>query len=317
MAFVRVVEANTFAAAARGLGMSASGVSRAVSRLETQLGVRLLARTTRSLSLTEEGRAFYDRCQRILADLNEATESVGAAREHPQGRLRVASTMAIGRAALLPHLPEFNRLYPDIRLELSMSDQPLDMVEEGIDCALRIGQMADSSLIAKRIGQLRMITCASPDYLRKHGYPRDLSSLREHDCIGYVKPIRGVIPWYFETEHGREEVDVAPALSLNDAESVMQAGIMGLGIIQTTDYVAASALARGELVPLFPAMIAAGPPLWIVYPQRRHVSARVQVFIDWICQLFDRCAGTCTEMARFNHMVQSASMPALALRKVG
>lgn len=294
VAFVRVVEAHSFAAAAPRLGMSASGVSRAVARLETQLGVRLLARTTRALRVTEEGQAFYARCRRILTDLDEATESVGAARETPKGRLRVAATMSIGRAALLPFLPEFHARYPDIRLELSMGDRPVDMIEEGIDCAIRIGELSDSSLVARRLGKLRLVTCASPGYLHERGKPTRLEHLREHACIGYVKPVRGVLPWEFDGADGeRVSLDVAPMLSLNDAESVIQAAVMGLGVIQTGDWVAAPYLARGELVPLFEDMVAGGPSLWIVYPQRRHLSARVQVFIDWITELFGRCANDC------------------------
>lgn len=293
IAFVRVVEAHSFAAAARQLGMSASGVSRALTRLETRLGVRLLARSTRSLRVTEEGAQFYQRCQRILADLADATEAVGEARERPQGRLRVASTMSIGRAALLPYLPEFHARYPEIRLELVMGDRPIDMIEEGVDCAIRIGDLADSSLVARRIGRLRLITCAAPAYLRRHGIPRRLEDLTRHDCIGYVKPTRGVISWEFSTADGPARVDVAPKLSINDAESVVQAAVMGLGIIQTGDCVAAPYISRGELVPLFEAQMAPGPALSIVYPQRRHLSARVQVFIDWLCELFDEASQTC------------------------
>lgn len=310
-AFVRVVEAHSFAAAAPQLGMSASGVSRAISRLEAALGVRLLARSTRSLSVTDEGTAFYTRCRQILADLAEATETVGGAREHPQGRLRVAATMSIGRAALLPHLPDFHARYPDIRLELDMGDRPLDMIEEGIDCAIRIGDMPDSSLVARRIGQLRLITCASPGYLLKHGRPTRLEDLREHACIGYVKPPRGVLPWEYDTPEGRRSIDVAPMLALNDAESVIQAAVMGLGVIQTGDWVAGPYLKHGKLVPLFEGAMARGPALWIVYPQRRHISARVQVFIDWIGEVFASSAQYCTRSIAATH---DAGTPA-TLRK--
>lgn len=296
-AFVRVVEAHSFAAAARQLELSASGVSRAVSRLEASLGVRLLARTTRSLNITEEGRAFYERCRRILADLAEATETVGEAREHPRGRLRIAAAMSVGRALVLPHLPEFHERYPDIRLEMVLGDRTLDMVEEGIDCALRVGELADSSMVARRIGQFRTLTCASPGYLKKHGRPDTLDDLGRHHCIGYVKPVRGVISWDFQTPKGRTSIDVAPMLALNDAESVIQAGVLGLGIIQTGYAVAATYLKHGKLVPVLEDFETSGPEMWMVYPQRRHLSSRVQVFIDWISEVFEREGRCCPNAA--------------------
>lgn len=296
-AFVRVVEAHSFAAAARQMELSASGVSRAVSRLEASLGVRLLARTTRSLSITEEGRAFYERCRRILSDLDEATESIGEAREHPRGRLRVGAAMSVGRALVLPHLAEFHERYPDIRLEMVLGDRTLDMVEEGIDCSLRVGELADSSMVARRIGQFRTLTCASPGYLEKHGRPRTLDELGDHRCIGYVKPVQGVIPWDFWTTDGRTSIDINPMLSLNDAESVIQAGVQGLGLIQTGYAVAATYLKYGKLVPLLEDMETTGPEMWIVYPQRRHLSSRVQVFLDWISEVFERQCRICTNAA--------------------
>ncbi|HEX7339719.1 MAG TPA: LysR family transcriptional regulator [Rhodanobacteraceae bacterium] len=297
-AFVRVVEAHSFAAAARQMTLSASGVSRAVARLETGLGVRLLARTTRSLSVTEEGRAFYERCRRILADLDEATESIGAAREHPRGRLRLAAAMSVGRALVLPHLAEFHERYPDIQLEMVLGDRVLDMVEEGIDCALRVGELADSSMVARRIGQFRTLTCASPAYLEKYGRPHRLDELGKHRCIGYARSASGVLPWVFWTDEGRTSVDIAPMLTLNDAESVIQAGVQGLGLIQTGYVVAATYLKHGKLVPVFEDLETTGPEVWIVYPQRRHLSSRVQVFIDWISEVFEREGRCCPHAHR-------------------
>lgn len=292
-AFVRVVEAHSFAAAARQMDLSASGVSRAVSRLEASLGVRLLARTTRSLRITEEGRAFYERCRRILSDLDQATESIGEAREHPRGRLRVAAAMSVGRALVLPHLAEFHERYPDIRLEMVLGDRRLDMVEEGIDCALRVGEQADSSMVARRIGQFRTLLCAAPGYLQKYGQPRSLDELGAHRCIGYVRPAQGVMPWEFWTAEGRTSVAIDPMLSLNDAESVIQAGVQGLGLIQTGYAVAAIYLKYGKLVPVLEEFETSGPEMWMVYPQRRHLSSRVQVFIDWISEVFEREGRCC------------------------
>jgi LysR family transcriptional regulator for bpeEF and oprC len=199
-----------------------------------------------------------------------------------------------------------------------MGDRPLDMIEEGIDCAIRIGDMPDSSLVARRIGQLRLITCASPGYLLKHGRPTQLEDLREHACIGYVKPPRGVLPWEYDTPEGRRSIDVAPMLALNDAESVIQAAVMGLGVIQTGDWVAGPYLKHGKLVPLFEGTMARGPSLWIVYPQRRHLSARVQVFIDWIGEVFSTSAQSCADSVAASHGAAMQAACALKpMRKTG
>lgn len=288
--FTRVVEAKSFAAAAPQLGMTASGVSRAIARLEAQLGVRLLSRTTRALRTTEEGAAFYDRCKQILADLSDATEAVGGARSEPRGRLRVATSVAVGRAGLMPHLPKFHARYPEVQVELVICERPLDMIETGVDCAIRVGDLPDSSLVARRISDMRVVTCASPDYLDRHGTPATIDDLAGHRSIGYMKhPTGRPVPWRFATPSGPHSLDIDAPLAINDAESVLQAAAMGLGIIQTGDCLAAGYLQRGELRLVLEEYIAPGPSVWIVYPQRRHLTARVQVFIDWMTELFSSC----------------------------
>ena len=296
--FVRVVEAKSFAAAATQLGMTPSGVSRAVSRLETQLGTRLLSRTTRSLRLTDDGAAFHARCTEILADLAEATEALGKARIHPVGKLRVATHSALGRAALIPNLVEFQSRYPDIRLELTMCDYPFDLNEEGYDCAIRMGELEDSSLIARKLGHFANVLCAAPSYLARLGIPENIDDLRKHHCINYVFPSTGKpYQWQFDTPSGRVELDIDAQMLINDAESVIQAAIAGLGIIQVPHCLAAVALARGELEIVMSDTISTGSPLWIVYPQKRHLSARVQAFIEWVSELFQR---TCEPQCRIN-----------------
>ena len=287
-AFVRVVEAKSFAAAAAQLGMTPSGVSRAVSRLEEQLGARLLFRSTRSLRLTDDGASFHARCKEILADLTEATEALGYAQRKPTGKLRIGVPAAVGRTVIIPRLAEFEQRYPDIRLELSMCDYPYDLNEEGIDCAVRVGPLEDSSLIARKIGYLRNVMIASPDYLAKHGAPSSIDDLKDHRCINYILPNGRPRQWQFETPSGQVAVDIDAHLLINDAESVIQAVVAGLGITQAPHVIAACMLDFGKLELVMTDTTSTGKPVWIVYPQKKHLSARVQAFIEWVREVFEQ-----------------------------
>jgi LysR family transcriptional regulator for bpeEF and oprC len=287
-AFVRVVEAKSFAAAAAQLGMTPSGVSRAVSRLEEQLGARLLFRSTRSLRLTDDGASFHARCKEILADLAEATEALGYASRKPTGKLRIGVPAAVGRTVIIPRLAEFEQRYPDIRLELSMCDYAYDLNEEGIDCAIRVGPLEDSSLIARKIGYLRNVMIASPEYLAKHGAPQSIEDLKDHRCINYIMPNGRPRQWQFETPSGQVAVDIDGHLMINDAESVIQAVVAGLGITQAPHVIAACMLDFGKLELVMTDTISTGKPVWIVYPQKKHLSARVQAFIEWVREVFEQ-----------------------------
>ena len=287
--FVRVVEARSFAAAAVQLGMTPSGVSRAVSRLEEQIGVRLLFRSTRALRLTDDGESFYQRCKAILADLGEAVDALNYARTKPSGKLRVAVNVSVGRAALIPNLADFEAKYPDIRLELSMSDRNIGLIEEGIDCAIRMGELEDSNLIARKLGYFNNVLCAAPAYLERHGTPVSIDDLKQHRCINYVYPTSGrAYQWQFDTPDGRVALDVDAHLLINDGESVIQAAMAGLGIIQTPHWLAASAIGYGKLKVIMEDTISTGSPVWLVYPQKKHLSARVQAFLEWVHALFER-----------------------------
>lgn len=286
--FVRVVEAKSFATAAAQLGMTPSGVSRAVSRLETQLGARLLFRSTRSLRLTDDGASFHARCKEILADLTEATEALNYSHRKPVGKLRVGISLSVGRAAVIPRLAEFEQRYPDIRLELQMSDSPADLNGEGMDCAIRVGQLEDSSLIARKIGYLRNVVCASPEYLRRHGAPRSIEDLKNHRCINYVYPNGRPRQWQFDSPSGSTSVDIDAHMLINDGESVIQAVVAGLGITQVPRMLAACMLEKGMLELVMAETESTGKPVWIVYPQKKHLSARVQAFIEWVRELFER-----------------------------
>ncbi|WP_130620864.1 LysR family transcriptional regulator [Dyella amyloliquefaciens] len=287
-AFVRVVEAKSFAAAAAQLGMTPSGVSRAVSRLEESLGARLLYRSTRSLRLTDDGASFHARCKEILADLAEATEALGYAARKPTGKLRIGVPASVGRTVIIPRLAEFEQRYPDIRLELSMCDYPYDLNEEGIDCAVRVGPLEDSSLIARKIGYLRNVIIASPEYLARHGAPQSLDDLKNHRCINYVQPNGRPRQWQFDTPSGQVGVDIDAHILINDAESVIQAVVSGLGITQAPHVIASCMLDFGKLELVMTDTISTGKPVWIVYPQKKHLSARVQAFIEWVREVFEQ-----------------------------
>lgn len=287
-AFVRVVEAKSFAAAAAQLGMTPSGVSRAVSRLEESLGARLLYRSTRSLRLTDDGASFHARCKEILADLAEATEALGYAARKPTGKLRIGVPAAVGRTVIIPRLAEFEQRYPDIRLELSMCDYPYDLNEEGIDCAVRVGPLEDSSLIARKIGYLRNVIIASPEYLARFGAPQSLDDLKNHRCINYVQPNGRPRQWQFDTPSGQVGVDIDAHILINDAESVIQAVVSGLGITQAPHVIASCMLDFGKLELVMTDTISTGKPVWIVYPQKKHLSARVQAFIEWVREVFEQ-----------------------------
>ena len=287
-AFVRVVEAKSFAAAAAQLGMTPSGVSRAVSRLEESLGARLLYRSTRSLRLTDDGASFHARCKEILADLAEATEALGYAARKPTGKLRIGAPASVGRTVIIPRLAEFEQRYPDIRLELSMCDYPYDLNEEGIDCAVRVGPLEDSSLIARKIGYLRNVIIASPDYLARHGAPQSLEDLKNHRCINYVQPNGRPRQWQFDTPSGQVGIDIDAHMLINDAESVIQAVVSGLGITQAPHVIASCMLDFGKLELVMTDTISTGKPVWIVYPQKKHLSARVQAFIEWVREVFEQ-----------------------------
>ncbi|HEY4146006.1 LysR family transcriptional regulator [Pinirhizobacter sp.] len=288
-AFVRVVESKGFSAAAPKLGMTPSGVSRAIARLEETLGARLFFRSTRALRLTDDGSAFYERCKQILLDLAEATEALGESRSCPSGKLRVGVAVSIGRAVLMQNLADFEEKYPAIRLDLSMCDYPYDLNEEGIDCAIRIGDLPDSNLIARKLGYLRNVLFASPAYLAKHGRPTSIEDLQNHRLVRHISPSTGKpTAWCLETSEGRIEVDYEPHMLINDGESVIQAAVNDLGIIYAPHCMAACMVAKGMLEVVLPELVCTGSPVWIVYPQKRHLSARVQAFIGWVDALFSR-----------------------------
>jgi DNA-binding transcriptional LysR family regulator len=279
-AFVRVVEAGSFARAAERTGAPTSTLSRQVAALEASLGTRLLNRTTRKLSLTEGGQAFYERAVQILADLAEAEALASSSTAAPRGTLRLACSYAMGVQRVAPAIASFVARYPQVRFEVSVSDRIVDLVEEGIDLAIRIGQVGSEQLVARRLGTMRLLLCAAPAYLKAHGVPRVPADLATHAAITYAYAPNPRV-WSLVDRAGRsEEVRVGGPLHSNSGDLAVAAAIAGLGIVFEPDFIVGPALATGRLVRVLPEYTSAPGEIWAVYPSRRHVSAKVRLFVD-------------------------------------
>ncbi|MFB9240615.1 LysR family transcriptional regulator [Massilia antarctica] len=285
--FVQVVDAGGFTRAAENMQLPKATVSTLVQALELALEVKLLHRTTRHVSVTADGAAYYERCLRILSDVREAEESLSRNRANPSGRLRVDVSSGVANDILIPALSDFFQRYPDIRIDLGCSDRPVDLIEEGVDCAIRGGNLPDSALIARRIGVLHFVTCATPAYLDQHGRPTHPNDLASHRCINYFSTKTGkTYDWDFA--RGDEVINIAaPAcLAVNDSTAYMRAGMQGLGLVQMSSFMAESMVAAGTLEIVLADWTSTPLPINVVYPQNRHLSAKVRVFVEWVADLF-------------------------------
>ncbi|MFI3309833.1 LysR substrate-binding domain-containing protein [Ewingella allii] len=283
--FTRVVELRSFTQAAQDLDLKRSTVTDAIKQLEQRLNVRLLQRTTRHVSATLDGEAYYQRCLRILADVEEAEMAFAGAQ--PKGILRVDVHGTMARYFVLPGLPEFLARYPDIEMVLSEGDRLVDLVREGIDCVIRAGELKDSDMVARSLGQLEEITCASPDYLQRVGTPKTLEDLQGHQMIGYRSTATGgLLPLVFNVEGKVHSMTLPTTLSVTGAESMKEAARRGLGIIQVPKYGLTEDLQTGALVQILPQFPPASMQVSLLYPRNRQLSPRVRVFIDWMVKEF-------------------------------
>ena len=279
--FVRVVEAGSFSAAARALRMTPSAVSKLIARLEARLGARLVSRSTRKLQLTPEGTAFYDSGVRILADMAAAEReaAVGAA---PRGRLRVNSYVPFGVHRLIPLLPRFLERYPEISVDLVLTDSVIDLMQERADVAVRAGPLGESRLVARKLGQCRMTVVAAPSYLKKHGRPSNPSELAVHRCIQFRDPLSGrPFPWEFHRRRKIVPVRTRGTLLVNDSATMIAACLAGAGVAQVLALRIHDLIESGQLIELFPDWPGETFPLYAFYPSRRHLPAKVRAFIDF------------------------------------
>ncbi|WP_437663564.1 LysR family transcriptional regulator [Sorangium sp. So ce1182] len=284
--FVTTVQAGSFAAGAKRLGVTASAVSRRIARLEDELGVQLLARTTRSLRLTEDGAAFLDRGARIVEEYRAATETLKGTRTAPAGALRVDAAVVLGRTLLGPRIADFLRRYPKIRLELTLRDQFIDPVAEGVDVAVRLGPLRDSTLVARRVGEIRTMICGSPAYFRRHGRPRRLEDLARHACLGFLQDGRPT-PYRFVDGQLPPAAAVEARFHTNDADLLLTGATAGLGLVYSFDFHVEDALARGELEAVQLREPSVTYPVHALYPRSRHLLPRARVFVDFLAELFE------------------------------
>ena len=285
-AFVAVVEAGSFTAAAARLDAAKSAISRRVSALEERLGVQLLRRTTRTLNLTDTGRSFYEHSARILADLEEAESAVQQEHGELRGTLRIALPMSFGVRHMCKPIAAFSKRHPRIRFDLDLNDRRIDLIEEGVDLAVRIGHLPDSSLIARKLFDVRMVVCASQHYLAVHGEPRSPEELRDHDCLVYSN-LSDPDVWRWRDESGGNfSVELNPVMYASSGDFLLNAAAHGLGIIIQPTFIAAEAIRRGNLVPILDDVTWPVSPAYAVYSPTRHLSYRVRAFIDFLAERF-------------------------------
>lgn len=286
--FTRIVELGGFGKAADSLGLPRASVTQLIKQLERHLGAQLLQRTTRHVSPTLDGNAYYQRCLALLADIEEAESLFGEVRANPQGRLRVDLPASLGHRVVIPALPAFFARYPRVELEMGASDRPVDLIREGVDCVVRAGEVHDVSLVARPLAQLRQITCASSRYIERHGMPQDLDELlARHQAVNYVSPLTGRhFPFDFMVAGERRELQMPGYMAISSSEGYVAACEAGLGIIQAPLYHLREQLRAGTLREVLPEYAPAPMQLAALYPPHRQLSRRVRVFVDWLVELF-------------------------------
>lgn len=283
--YVRIVELGSFTKAAEDLDLPRATVTHAVQQLEKRLGTRLLQRTTRSVTVTLDGEAYYQRCLRLLADLEDTESAFRQSQVSPRGKLRVDLQGSLAMHFLLPHLDEFCERYPDLELDIGMGDRLVDLVREGVDCVLRGGEPRDSSLVARRVAENPQLTCGSAGYLRRHGVPKTIDSLKEHRAVNYVSSATGRrLPFEFTVNGELRHVQVPGMVSVRQADAYHACCKRGLGLIQVPRYHIERELAEGSLVEVLAEFRPPPMPVSVLYPASRQLAPRVRVFIDWVVE---------------------------------
>lgn len=284
--FTRVVETGGITRAADSLGIPKATATTLIQKLESALGVRLLNRTTRRVTVTTDGAAYYERCVSILGLVRETEESLGKQHATPRGRLRVDVPTLMARSVFVPALPQFFARYPGIELHLACSDRHADLIEDGIDCAVWSGEIEESNYVARRVGFLYFATCAAPSYIARHGKPEHPDELARHRCINHFSARTGkVADWVFSKRGARVQTSLRGHIALEDENSYVAAAEAGLGIAQIPAFVLKDAMERGTLDLVLGDWFPEPSPLYVVYPQLRHLSGRIRVFVDWVAEM--------------------------------
>lgn len=284
-AFVRVVEARSFTKAAQSLALPRSSVTTMIKNLEAHLGTPLLHRSTRSLSLTDAGARYLQACQAILANIADAENDVTAAIQAPRGRVRIDMPGVVGRAIVVPRLVEFEARFPDVEVVLGLSDRPADLIYEGIDCAIRSGELADSTLVARSLGHLVWVTCASPQYLGRFGEPKSVEALSAHRVVNYLSNATGrPLDWRFRVDGENVSMALPSRYSVNETEAYLHCGLESLGLIQLSALAASPYLRSGRLREVLADARCEPVQLSIVYPQAR-ATAAVKAFVQWVLEI--------------------------------
>jgi DNA-binding transcriptional LysR family regulator len=287
--FTRIVELGSFTKAADDLGLPRATVTHAVQQLEKRLGVRLLQRTTRHVSPTQDGAAYYERCLRLLTDLEEAESAFVNTGSKPRGKLRVDLHGTLAKHFLLPVIGQFFERYPDIELEIGMGDRLVDLVREGVDCVLRVGELAESSMVGRRVALLEQVTCASREYLDKHGTPNTLEALRGHRAVNFLSSRTGkALPFDFIVDGAPRQVQLKGSVAVTDADAYKACCAAHLGFIQVPRYHLAAQLEAGTLVEVLAQFRPEPMPVSVLYPHHRQLSPRVRVFVDWVADTMSR-----------------------------
>jgi DNA-binding transcriptional LysR family regulator len=285
--FVKVAERLSFVRAAADLGITQSGVSNAISRLEDQIGTPLLARTTRRVSLTEHGAAYFERCRQALAELEEAELVLKNAQLKPSGNLRIDMPVSFGRLKVVPLLGPFQARYPDISLRVTFNDRYIDHIEESVDVSVRFGNLQDSSLIARRLGGAQLSVVGAPRYFAKFGEPKKPEDLAGHNCLAFIfRDTRLAREWRFAQAGGETAVPIQGTMSLSDGAAVCDAARAGYGLAQLQDFFIDALIARGQLVAVLEKFRPQPQPIWLVYPQARHLTPTVRAFVDFMAEKF-------------------------------
>lgn len=286
--FMKVVELGSFTKAADSLHLHRPAVSKAISQLEANLGIKLIHRTTRKLSVTSEGEDFYQRSKHVLAEMNDMMANFSPSLP-PHGRLKIDAPLALAHSLLIPGLVEFQTLYPDIEIILVSSDKKSDLITEGVDCVIRLGVLEDSSFISKSLGEVRMVTCASPSYLARHGRPESLDDFAKHHAVNFFSEnSREVMDWKFIDNGKIVSLQPKSSMLVDNSDILLSCGLAGLGMIQATCHALTPYIEAGKLEKVLTKYPSVSKPVSVMYPDRRYLPPKVRVFIEWFSNVISR-----------------------------